>query len=394
MSIRYIYMEDDPCLVVEYTDPEEGFQGWLVIDNLSYPLSAGGMRVQPGITMDHLIKMARNMTMKMRLCGLPMDGAKCGIDYNPSSPGKRLAMTRFLQAIKPYIRTCYSMGPDLNTDMEELETIASSLEIPSIKMAIAQAQGFELAYFMERYQVLDQEAMDGWPLGTIRAGYGVAAAALATLDHLGITNSQARVAIQGFGTLAKAAAIGLHQAGVKIVAMSDAEKCLTTKDDELPIQQLLTRQGVLLPDQDELSGSIDQSSSQELLAHSCDLLVLAAIENTVTKENCTAIKARAVVPGANLAVSPEAEVMLLQRNIPVLPCAMAGCGGSLSMNGLFGPDDHPAPGQVLDYIEKKMSAMVHQVLQISQEKKITPSQAALEICDSAKNISRDKPYAV
>ena len=163
--------ERPPALVIEYTDAEEGFQGWLVIDTLDHNLCAGGMRVQPGLSRDRLAKMARNMTCKMRICGLRVDGAKSGIDYDPAAPGKRAAMTRFIAAIRPYIESRYSMGPDLNVDMSELESIGGENGLASVKMAVARAQGMELAVFRERYRILAQE-FEGWPLGKLRVRSG------------------------------------------------------------------------------------------------------------------------------------------------------------------------------------------------------------------------------
>ncbi len=381
-------------LVVEYCDPQEGFNGWLAIDDPSCLLCAGGMRVQKGISKEHVINMARNMSRKMRICGLPIGGAKCGIDYDHTSPGKIAAMTRFMAAIKPYIQTCYSMGPDLNTDMSELESIAETLHIPSIKMAIAAAQGMELPYFQKRYSILSQEVQKGWSLGKIRAGHGVAAAALATLEHLQISPTQATVAVQGFGTLAKAATLGLLDAGVKIVAVADAEKCITISDSNNDtINDLLQEKGTLLPTR-ENSSDTQVLERSAILSQECDILLLAAIENTVTKDNAPLINAKAVVPGANLAVSHDAELVLQKRNIPTLPCFLAGCGGSLSMNGLFGPENHPSPSDVLRYIEKKMGSVVQTILHQSDIQQITPTKAALIFCDNAQNEERKKPYMV
>ncbi len=136
-----------PAVVVEYVDNVEDFKGWLVIDGIDHPLCAGGMRVQKGLCAEHLKEMARNMARKMRLCGLPISGAECGIDYDPDSPGKRAAMTRFINAIKPFMLTRYSMGPDLNTKVDELTRVANSCGIPSIKYAIGAVQNFESNYF-------------------------------------------------------------------------------------------------------------------------------------------------------------------------------------------------------------------------------------------------------
>ncbi|MCK4839262.1 MAG: hypothetical protein KAS94_10705, partial [Desulfobulbaceae bacterium] len=149
-----------PEIVLEYTDPLEGYKGWLVIDRTAHRICAGGMRVQIGLSREHLTEMARNMTRKMRIADLRVDGAKCGIDYDPASPGKLAAVGRFLQAISPYIKTIYSMGPDLNIDMAELEATAALHAIPSVKMAIASAQGWGLDYFIERSKVLSETIGD------------------------------------------------------------------------------------------------------------------------------------------------------------------------------------------------------------------------------------------
>ena len=274
--------EKSPALVIEYTDAEEGFQGWLVIDTLDHNLCAGGMRVQPGLSRDRLAKMARNMTCKMRICGLRVDGAKSGIDYDPAAPGKKAAMARFMAAISPYVMTRYSMGPDLNVDMAELESIGQELGLPSVKMAVARAQGLELSSFGERYKILSQE-IDGWPLGKVRVGYGVAVATLAILDHLGIPCKEAAVAIQGFGNLAKAAAFGLNRKGVRIMALADHEKCIISENENgLNVKQLLNTDGPLLPEKD-YGSDVRIAARDEIFNIHCDILIPAAVEKTITE---------------------------------------------------------------------------------------------------------------
>ena len=158
VKVKTDILNRKPELIVEYTDPLEGFKGWAVIDALSHNLCAGGVRVQKGLTLDCVRHLARNMTIKMLIAGIRADGAKCGIDYDPHSPGKKEALYRFLRAIRPYILERYSLGPDLNTRMCELENIAERLSIPAVKMAIAKAQGFDLPSFLKRYRTLKQPA--------------------------------------------------------------------------------------------------------------------------------------------------------------------------------------------------------------------------------------------
>lgn len=381
-------LEKPPALVVEYTDPMEGFRGWLVIDALDHNLCAGGLRVQPGLTGERLAGMARNMTRKMRICGLRVDGAKSGIDYDPSSPGKPAAVSRFMAAIKPVIAGRYSMGPDLNMGMDELETIAHGLGLPSVKMAVAGAQGWDMTYFRSRYVVLDQE-IDGWPLGKLRAGYGVAAAALAMLDHLDIPPARASATIQGFGALARAAAFELDRQGIKIVAAADRNKCLLPMNGAgLDMKRLLETSGPLLPE----TGFGRVAAREEIFRVPCDILIPAAVENTVTVGVAGGLQVRAVVPGANLAVTAEADCLLHRRGIPVLPDMLAGCGGSLSMEGLFAPEEHPRPDEVLAHVRARMTQLVHRVLDRSRAEHVPPSQAAMRICAEALPQPGTRPY--
>ena len=386
-----MYINKEPALVIEYTDPVEGFKGWLVVDTLNHKLCAGGMRVQQGLSRDHLRDMARNMTLKMRIGGLRVDGAKSGINYDPLAPGKKAAVGRFLQAIKPYIQQYYSMGPDLNMEMAELEVICQGLGIPSPKMARAHAQGWDLEYFLQRYEILHEKGND-YSVSRLRAGIGVAEAALSTVRFIGIPYKQASVAIQGFGFLARAAAYFLQKAGVNIVAVSDVHKSLASETGQaLDITSLLQSKGILLPDL-EHEKDVRVSSPADIFTIPCDVLIPAAVENAITEEIASRLAVRAVVPGANLAVTAEAETILNERGIVVLPDFVVGCGGSLSMEGLFGPVDHPEPSAVLDFVKHKMATLVADLLDRGKRENITPTMAALRNCSEVVFTDRQKPY--
>ncbi len=381
-----------PALVIEYTDNLEGFKGWLAIDSLCHSMCAGGMRVQPGLSREHLISMAANMTRKMQIAGLRVDGAKCGIDYDPAAPGKKEAMKRFLQAIRPYIQTIYSMGPDLNVEMAELEEAGLALGIRSVKMAIAAAQGWEIDYYLERAAILNTPINDwGWPLGKLRAGYGVAASALAVLKYLKIPAPEATVSLQGFGTLAKATAFGLLEDNCRIIAIADRQKSLLNLDKySVDFQQLLHTEGGFLPT--TLEKDIPPQPSEAITDIKCDILIPAAVENTITREIAECLDVKAVVPGANLAVSRSAQQILHQRDIIVIPDFLAGSGGSLSMEGLFGPSEHPAPTEVLIHVKKRMARMTKEVIKMSKDERTTPTQAALKICAQRQCRPNTRPY--
>ncbi len=379
-----------PEVVVEYIDPVEGFRGWLVIDALTHRLCAGGLRVQKGLTRECITRLARNMTLKMRIAGIRADGAKSGIDYDPLSPGKDQALERFFRAIVPYMVDRYSVGPDLNTTMPELNAVAERFGLPSIKIAVARAQGFTDAEFAQRIAILSSSAGPG-TLAGLRSGAGLAYACLGTLDFLGIPCSRATVAIQGFGGLAGGAAWCLNQAGVKIVAVSDRQKMVRAGDgDYLDIELLLSRsRNGLIPLIDNHGVLGENSRIHEI---ECDVFIPAAMEKTVTEKEAAALSARAVVCGANLAVTPEAETILHERGIMLVPDMVAGCGGSLSMAGLFGPEAPPSVQQVLDFVDENMRDMVNRVCSRSRSINISAREAALQLCDETPLMPGEKPY--
>jgi glutamate dehydrogenase (NAD(P)+) len=379
-----------PGLIVEYTDPLEGFKGWLVIDTLSHKLCAGGVRVQEGLTRDCVIDLARNMTLKMRIAGIRADGAKSGIDYDPHSPGKKEALLRFIRSIRPHILERYSMGPDLNVQMHELDEIASKLGIPSVKVAIAKTQGFDMPDFLERYGMLEHP-VNHVTLGRLRAGCGLAAACLGVLDFLGIPNDKATVAIQGFGGLGGAAAYCLHKYGIRIVGLADEEKSLISSNgNRLDITTMVENSADgLIPESQKIGQYADRNQIYDV---ECDVFIPAAIENAILPDNARAISVKAIVPGANLAIREDAERLLNDRGIIAIPDFMAGCGGSLSMDALFGSKSHPSVGYVLDEVERRMRSMVKKVLERGQKDGIPPREAAYNLCAEAPIYPNAKPY--
>ncbi len=377
-------------LVVEYTDHLEGFKGWLVIDSMAHTLCAGGLRVQKGLTRGTVERLAANMTLKMRIAGIRADGAKSGIDYDPTSPGKQEALFRFLQAIKPYILERYSIGPDMNTTQTELDALCARLGISSMKHAVAQAQGFPPETFAERVGLLSEQAGPE-PLGRLRAGVGLAAAAMAALDFKGLSISGATAAIQGFGCLAASAAYFLNKAGVQVIALADCEKSLiSSKGSPLDIPVLIQdcRKGIIPED----SQAGRYGTREDIYDVACDVFIPAAVEGTVGEEEAHSMKVETIACGANLAIAPEAEIILHDRGILLIPDMIAGCGGSLSMDGLFGPDFQPTVTDVLNHVSNRTRCIVKKTLQRSMDDGVMPREAALRICAEAPLFPDTRPY--
>ncbi|MFU8802302.1 MAG: Glu/Leu/Phe/Val dehydrogenase dimerization domain-containing protein [Bradymonadaceae bacterium] len=350
--------------LIEYVDSEEGFSGFLAIDSGGHALSAGGLRMQPGLTAERIVGLARAMSFKQRLLGLSVGGAKCGIDYDPRRPGKREALGRFLTFLRPHLQERYSMGPDMGVGWSELESVAREVGIASVKIAIAGAQGLSEEEFLSRIRLLDASVGVG-PLGRRRAGHGVGHAALAVLARQGVEAGEARVGLQGFGNLGWGTAHALAEAGVGLTAVADVSGCV------------VRRQGI---DLDTLNGSVPaEAPPQALFDESLDVLILAAVEDAITLEQARNLDVKAVVCGANLTMSEAVENLLHERGIVVVPDFVAGCCGSASMDALFGPVARPEPEEVLLRSAKTIADVVRAILERSEKESITPRNAALSM---------------
>jgi glutamate dehydrogenase/leucine dehydrogenase len=214
---------------------------------------------------------------------------------------------------------------------------------------------------------------------------------LGVLEFLKISTQEATVAIQGFGGLGAGAAYTLHKCGVKIVGLADEEKSLiSNNEDRLDIKALIKNStNGLIP---KTQGNGHYRDRSHIYDVKCDVLVPAAIENAIVVDNAGTTSVKAVVPGANLAITKEAESLLHERDIIAIPDFVAGCGGSLSMDGLFGPSYHPSAQDVLDHVEKRMRTIVKEILKRSRKDGITPRAAALNLCSEAPLYPKSRPY--
>jgi glutamate dehydrogenase (NAD(P)+) len=165
----------------------------------------------------------------------------------------------------------------------------------------------------------------GGSLGRLEAtGRGVTICTLAALDHLGVKPHAARVAVQGFGNVGSVSARLLQEAGCTIVAVSDQYSGLYNPVG-LPIRRLLEHRD----ERGRLEGfeGAQALPSDGPLTVDCDVLVPAAIGNQITSRNAGSIKARLIVEGANGPTTPEADQILQDRGVLLVPDILANAGG-------------------------------------------------------------------
>ena len=363
-----------PVTVHRYTDPREGFSGFVTYHGSRHRLAAGGFRVQRGLNEERIVDLAGAMELKERLLGLAVDGAKAGIDYDPAAPGKREAMRRFLRFLRPHLDGRLSLGPDLGTAWSEIETLAREEGITSVKLAVARAQGLSEQELVRRLAVLDH-VVDGLTVGERRSGHALAHAALAAARTT--TSAPLRVAVQGFGTLGRGAVLSLARTGASVVAVADEHGCAVAPEGVDVDSLLAAPRGVAVP---AIGVGARSGPPEALFGVPADLLVLAATEDAMDVDQASTLVARAVAVGANLGLASPVEELLHRRGVVVVPDFVGGCGGSASMDALFGPPHCPAPGELLERLAARMAGLVTRILELCDRHGCAPREAALSMC--------------
>jgi glutamate dehydrogenase (NAD(P)+) len=370
-----------------YVDPVHGNRGWLVYDGAEARLSVGGCRVQAGLTVQRLDRLAANMTRKQRVLGLFIDGAKCGLDLAPEAPYKAEVLGRFIAFLGPHLAERFSMGCDMGTTFRELERHAHGQGLPSVKHAIARAQGLTETAYQARIAVLDQP-VGAMTVGERRAGHALAHVAIAAGRRRRL-GAPPTYAVQGFGTLGRATAYSLYEAGMTLVAVADLDGCVWNEDglDVPGMLKLDPRESVL-----HTAVAAARGGTEELFGRSADTLVLAATEDGVSRAAATGLRAATVVVGANCGLSNAAHTVLEERGVFVIPDFVGGAGGSASMEALFGPLDAPGPREVLDTVKRMMGRLVDELVDEAHRRDGTVTAAALARIRNSTVVAGRTPY--
>jgi glutamate dehydrogenase (NAD(P)+) len=349
-------MKKYPYLSITHYNEKYGIHAFLVIDRLIDGLAAGGLRVSKDVNTEILTSLAKNMTDKQAIAGIKVGGAKAGIDMDPDAPYREDVLRDFFLAIRPIILDCFSVGPDMNTNLRELENIARSVAIPSLKIAVADKKGLTNEEFLKRYALLESK-VGTRTVNQLRAAMGVFSALFSLLTRLSVNFAKAEVAIQGAGNIGEPVAQLLFETGAKVIGWADERKCLYDESG-LDVKKIISnKRGNLLP---ELSG-IKSYPSHELFFLKGDVLVLAAVSNAISKNLVEEIQFRGIVEAANLALSHEVEAEFHRKNILIIPDVIAGVGGSIAIQSLY--DGTPNNGKdILNFVEERVNSLSLELL--------------------------------
>jgi glutamate dehydrogenase (NAD(P)+) len=293
----------------------EVFTGYRVHHSIARGPAKGGIRYHPEVSLDEVMALAMWMTWKCALVGIPYGGAKGGVRVQPwnLSDGELERLTRrYASEILPFIGPEMDVpAPDMNTDERIMAWIMDTYSTN---------KGYSVPGV-----VTGKPVSIGGSLGRGGAtSRGVVYSALSAMKRCAMEIEGTRVAIQGFGKVGGFAAQVFHDAGFQVIGVSDYKGGVYNPRGLNPTA--LTRY------KDE-SGTVmgypgaDTITNEELIELDCELLVPAAIEDQITEKNAGKVRARIVVEGANGPTTPEADHILAERGVYVVPDILANSGG-------------------------------------------------------------------
>jgi glutamate dehydrogenase (NAD(P)+) len=276
----------------------------------------GGIRYHPAVTLREVSALAMLMTWKCALLGIPYGGAKGGIAIDP----KRYSVGELERITRRYMS-------------ELIKDIGPSVDIPAPDMGTSSR---EMAWMMDTYSVNVGHAVPGVVTGKplsiggsrgreMATGRGVMIVVREALSDRSKSLAGMRIVIQGFGNVGSAAALLLHQAGAKVIAVSTGSGGVFSETG-LDIPALIA---YAAQNRKSIVGFPQSSpiTNDELLTLPCDVLIPAALENQITEKNVNQIQAQIVAEAANGPVTLEASESLEARGVIVLPDILANAGG-------------------------------------------------------------------
>ncbi len=278
------------------------FTGWRVQHNISRGPAKGGIRYHPSITLDLVKALAMLMTWKCAAVGLPYGGAKGAVACEPSklSPNELEHLTRrYATEIAILIGPEKDIpAPDMGTNPQVMAWIMDTISMHSGHSVTASVTGKPVDV--------------GGSEGRVDApGRGATYLTLEGLKYLHVDDETPTVAVQGYGQVGRSTARLLAEAGLNVVAVSDSRASIWARS-----AAILARASALVA-----------SRSCTLRTSAWTVLVPAAVQDQITEENAGRIRARMITEGANAAVSPEADPILHDRNIFLVPDIIANAGG-------------------------------------------------------------------
>jgi glutamate dehydrogenase (NAD(P)+) len=293
----------------------EMFTGYRVQHNVNCGPAKGGIRYAPEVSLDEVRALAMLMTWKCAVLGIPYGGAKGGVIVDR----QLLSRTELERLTRRYATEISIMigpdldipAPDVNTDPQIMAWIMDTLSMHMGRNMPAIVTGKPLSI--------------GGSRGRLEAtGRGVFISTREAMRYFGRTLPGATVVVQGFGNVGSITARLLHEAGCKVIGISDIFGAVYNPDGiDIPLAINYCKEHGRLA---SLPGT-QAMTNMQLLEVPCDILIPAATEGVLTQQNAERIQTGLIVEAANGPSTPEADAIFARRGIPIVPDILANAGG-------------------------------------------------------------------
>ena len=378
------FLSTRPECVFEWNDPETGARGWLVQNSLRGGASGGGTRMRRGLDREEVEYLAKVMELKFSVSGPAIGGAKAGLDFDPSDPRKADVLRRWFEQIRPILRTRFGTAGDLNVDAaREVGPLCREVGLRHPQEGVARGHFGLTDEALERrlramdaglHRVVEGELGledSGLQVGDLVTGYGVAAATLRLLERAGRPPSEARVLVEGVGSVGGSAALYLARAGARIVGLVDIEGGRVAEDGFPPeeVERLLRhRSGGLLPRDVPAERSLrDAERFREVEA---DVFVCAASSGTVDSDALERLSDQGVdtlVCGANrpFAAAHPGDVAMereADRRLAILADVVTNCGAARAISYQMSRDEPAPPRAIFEAVGATVRESVDEVV--------------------------------
>ncbi len=344
------------------------FTGFRVHHSTFRGPTKGGIRYHPDVTLDDTRALAMLMTWKCAVVNIPYGGAKSGVVCDP----KKLSKNELEHLTRRYTsEISILIGPERDIPAPDVGTDAQIMAW--IMDTYSMQKGFSVPAV-----VTGKPVSMGGSLGRVEApGRSVAIIAQLAAQYAGINLEHATVAVQGFGKVGSTVAQRLAESGYRVVAVSDTRGGIYNEEGLDPIAVLAHK---------KVTGSVvgfkgsEPISNDRLLSLPVDILVPAATQTQITGDNAEHVKARVVVEGANAPTTPDADRILEEREILVVPDILANAGGVVVSYFEWVQDLQVFFWEERDInlrLEKVMTRAFKDVIAVREEKKVDLRTAAL-----------------
>jgi len=340
-----------PAKTLYLHDPDVGLEAIVVLDNLTLGPVIGGVRMVPDVTPWEVFSLARSMTFKAAAAGLPLGGGKAGILAEPSAVDREALIKAFARGIKEL--TEYIPAPDMGTDENLMGIIWDE---------IGRAAGLP-------------RAKGGIPLNEVGAtGFGLAECAEVAAAYLDMDLHGARIVVEGFGNVGYHVARFLTQKGCVLVGASDINGLLWDPDGlDLDVLNRARREAGTIWTS-ERNGK--RMAREEIFSLPCEIFIPAARPETLNGDNAAKLQARLVVEGANVPATSQAEQILNDRRILVIPDFIANAGGLVCASVEWDGGDEKTAFAV---IKKNIVRNTNSILEGVQGWTVLPRTVAIDL---------------